>query len=236
MRDPEFFMRRYAPVTTRLAFFDISAAAVAEAVFDRDKEMTERWELPWKVKKVPIESNLAGKLHALLPLSSVRASKLLLSATRSNWSAYIPNGYPLGDIHGEPSFFAEKLKVRTLSIVLSEDVPKKQVGSFQFVLRDARSGPVKTRSVELHKESRWQFRQYGDPLPFEDVEQYRAKKLKDRLTVDMVERYCSHLGIELFDPDFYAGEGHIIHSYPPPNSVFYSEYPNQKQAGPVTAS
>lgn len=236
MRDPDFFLRRYAPVTTHLAFAEMPAAEFAEALFVRTEEITKMWELPWQVKTQLIQGGLASKLEALLPLTSVRSTKDLVSATGSSWAAYIPNGYRGGDAHAEPRFLAGKLKIRTLTVILVEDVPKGQPGSVQFVLRDGRQATEKvtrhgiayeypTRSVVAHKESRWEFSEDGERLPFEEVGQYQAKKIKDRLTFEMVERYCGHLGIELFDPDFYAGAGYIIHSYAPPNASFYPEYP-----------
>lgn len=238
MRDTEFFLRRYAPVTTQMAFVEMPADDFAEALFARTEEITKMWELPWQVKKQFLQGDLGNKLNALLPLTSVRSTKNLVSATKSNWATYIPNGYRGGDVHSAPSYLAGKLKIRTLTVILVEDVPGEQPGSVQFVLRDGRQATEKetrhgimyecpTRSVVAHKESRWEFSEYGEPLPFEEVGQYQAKKIKDRLTFEMVERYCGHLGIELFDPDFYTGAAYIIHSYPPPNTVFYPEYPNE---------
>jgi hypothetical protein len=236
MRDPDFFLRRYAPVTTTIAFFEMSPRPLAEAVFARSEEINRMWQLPWKAKMERADGDLTKKLDALLPLTSAQSSKVLLSGTKSGWSTYIPNGYPTNDVHTEPRFLGQQLGVRTLSIVMVNDEPKGQPGSLQFVLRDIRDGAVKTRSIVVHKESRWEFREDGDPLPFEELEKCRAKKITDRLTVDMIERYAAHLGIHLFDPYFYAGEAHVVHTCPAPNAVFYPEYPHQKDARGVLAS
>jgi len=239
MRDTDFFLRRHAPITTHMAFVEMPAADFAEALFVRTEEITKMWELPWQVKKQSIRGSLASKLNELLPLTSVRSTKELVSGTNSNWATYIPNRHSGGDVHSAPSYLAGKLKIRTLTVILVEDVLRGQPGSVQFVLHDGHQAKEKVtrhgiiyecsaRSVVAHKESCWQFSEYGDRLPFEEVDQYQAKKIKDRLTFEMVERYCGHLGIELFDPDFYAGVGYIIQSYPPPNAVFYPEFPNEK--------
>lgn len=238
MRDLDFFLKQYAPVTTQMAFFEMPAIDFAEALFLRTEEITKMWELPWQVKKRAVHGGLHGKLQALLPLTSVRGSKTLVSETQSNWSAYIPNGHRGGDVHAEPTYLAGKLGIRTLTVVLVEDVPQGQPGSIQFIFRDGRNAvEVKTRygtmyesttrSISVHKEGRWEFSQHGNPLPFEEIENYDAKKIKDRLTLEMIERYCDQLGIKLFDPTFYAGDGFVIDSYPPPNTTYYSEYPNQ---------
>ncbi|MBX3585258.1 MAG: hypothetical protein KF796_01350 [Ramlibacter sp.] len=226
-------------MTTQMAFVEMPAAEFAEALFVWKDEITKMWESSWQVKKQFIQGTLASKLDALLPLTSVRSSKDLVSGTKSSWAAYIPNGFRGGDAHSAPSYLAGKLKIRTLTVILVDDVPAGQPGSVQFVLRDGRRATEKvtrhgimyecpTRSVVAHKEGRWEFGEHGDRLAFEEVEKYQARKIKDRLTFEMVERYCGQLGIELFDPDFYAGAGYIIQSCPPPNAVFYPKYPNEK--------
>ena len=131
MRDPNFFMTRYSPVTTQMAFVDGPADAFAEVVAARAETLTRMWELPWQVKKQCAQGCLEKKLDALLPLTSVRSSKPLVSATKANWSAYTPNGSQGGDVHSEPSYLAGKLGVRTLTVVLVEDVPNGQPGSVQ---------------------------------------------------------------------------------------------------------
>lgn len=185
-----------------------------------------------------MNGELSEKLHALLPLTLVRPTKTLVSQTSSRWSAYIPNGYPLGgDVHAEPSHLSGVLKIRTLTVIMTEDVLGSQPGSMQFVYRDGtKAKPIETkygiqyetpsRAVYAHKESKWEFGAHGDALPFEELDAYTAKKIKDRLTVKMIERYCRSLDIELFDPDFYAGAGFIIHTYAPPNAKFFHSFPN----------
>lgn len=84
-----------------------------------------------------------------------------------------------------------------------------------------------SRSIMAHTESSWEFSENGERLPFEDVDKYQRKRIRDRLTAEMIERYCGSLGIELFNPDFYMGESYIICRYPPPNAAFYPEYPNK---------
>lgn len=144
MRDPDFFLKRYAPVTTQMAFVEMPAAEFAEALFLRTEEIAKMWELPWRVKKEFLTGSLADKLNALLPLTSVCSTKDLVSSTKSNWSAYIPNGFRGGDAHSEPRFLAGKLRIRTLTVVFVEDVPSGQPGSVQFVFRDGRQTTEKS--------------------------------------------------------------------------------------------
>lgn len=48
------------------------------------------------------------------------------------------------------------------------------------------------------------------PLPFEEIEAYKNKKLKDRLTPEMLQRYANALGIRPYDEDFYGNRAFIV--------------------------
>lgn len=85
-------------------------------------------------------------------------------------------------------------------------------GAVQFQL----FGPVQTdwlnyiRTISVANDgTRWGFEAGGTPQDFEDPHAYRARRVRDRFTSEMLERYCKALGIELFDVRSYG-----------PNSVF----------------
>ena len=59
----------------------------------------------------------------------------------------------------------------------------------------------------LHDGDRWRFDMVGEPLPFEDVERYRARRVRDRFPHDLLDRYLQELGVSVFDADFYMPEG-----------------------------
>ncbi|MFT3777546.1 MAG: hypothetical protein QM772_04565 [Ottowia sp.] len=222
-----------------MAFFEMAAGDLADFVFKRTVEINQRFDLPGDVQKLPTEGKLEEKLEKLLPLTGPISDKVLISETSSNWCAYIPNGINGGDVHSQPDYLAGILRVRSVSIVLNTDVPNKRLGSVQFVFRDGqKASPVQTRhgtqyrypvrSIAAHKESRWEFHSSGDPLAFEETEKYASRSIKDRLTIDMVERYCASLKIEIFDPDFYSGYGCIVNSYNPPDGQRLENFPARK--------
>ena len=67
------------------------------------------------------------------------------------------------------------------------------------------------RSVgALHDGTRWCFEVQGTVQPYEEVDQYSARKIRDRFTPEMLERYCSALGIRIFDETFYRGPGLLV--------------------------
>ena len=50
---------------------------------------------------------------------------------------------------------------------------------------------------------RWVFGQSGEPFPFEKLEQYQARRVRDRFTFDMLKEYLRHLGLSPFEENFY---------------------------------
>lgn len=59
--------------------------------------------------------------------------------------------------------------------------------------------------------SRWEFVEVGEPLPFEDVDRYRVRPTRNRLSSDLLADYLGHLGIRPFDDDFYTGPARLVH-------------------------
>lgn len=67
----------------------------------------------------------------------------------------------------------------------------------------------------------WEFSASGNVQPFEEVDRYEAEQIRDRVTPDMLERYCRALGIDLFNADFYGPKGMLFVNKGP----FVSEAP-----------
>jgi hypothetical protein len=59
--------------------------------------------------------------------------------------------------------------------------------------------------------TRYHFEQFGTVQPWEEPEHYTARRKRDRLTPEMIERYCRALGIDdVFNPDYYSGPSVFI--------------------------
>lgn len=214
MRDEEFFLRRYSRGETPMAdffFYEMPAEALAEALYQRQCEVQiMREESVEVVTKRTVQGSLAEKLASLLPLGN-DCRKELITGTRSGWAAYFKDRYGVGAGDStQPGYMCQILQTRMLRVGFTKDIPNDQPGGAYFSVYDWRGGEEKVRYVYAHKESRWEFREYGERFPFEETENYSAKKIRDRLTLPMMERYCRHFGIELLDPDFYVGEGYLV--------------------------
>ena len=238
MHDMDLFLHRYAPATTQMDFFEIAYPDLVTYLYQRKHDLAIRWESPEMPKQIETGKRLEEKLQQLLPLTHLN-NKTLISSTQSAWCVYIPNNIHGGDVHSQPDFISEELGIRRVTVVMVKDIPKNQPGSMQFVYTDGTQakwipsddpnrGHHETpgRVVLAHHESRWEFETWGEPFPFEEIERYAAKRIKDRLTPDMIGRYCSHFGIDLFNPDFYTGEACILETYAHPDAERVWQYPN----------
>ena len=58
-----------------------------------------------------------------------------------------------------------------------------------------------------HDVDGWTFDEGGKLQPFEEAEAYKKRRIQDRFTFEMLERYCKALGIELNQDDFYGSKG-----------------------------
>lgn len=54
----------------------------------------------------------------------------------------------------------------------------------------------KERIILAYKEDRWVFYEVGDPLPFEDVELYKKRYIRDRLNNNIIYSYLLKNGID----------------------------------------
>ena len=238
MRDPEFFLHRYAPTTTTLAFLEVPYAELVDFIvqWERKRDVVNDRRVP--VQKIDIGGTWEQRLNSLLPLNR---SKVMVSETQSNWCVYVNNSPNGTDLYADPPYLCEKLGVREIAVTLVRDIPKIKPGSTQFLYEDyTRAEKVLSatgtgwcdqfprRYIAAHHESRWEFVDQGDPLPFEEIEQYQARRIKDRLTPEMVERYCSHFGIDLFNPDFYSGRACVFERWVHPERRKLLHFPNQQ--------
>jgi hypothetical protein len=66
------------------------------------------------------------------------------------------------------------------------------------------------RSVGVINDGRWTFVSEGTVQPFESIERYAAKRVRDRFDAELLEKYSAALGIRLLDPTFYGPEGIVV--------------------------
>ena len=66
--------------------------------------------------------------------------------------------------------------------------------------------------VAMNDGGSWLFSADGIPQPFEEPESYKARRIADRFTDEMLERYCKALDIRLFDEAFYGMKACVLNT------------------------
>src|SRR5580704_2075416 len=162
-----------------------------------------------------VSGPLSRALDALLPLS-LPATKRLFVPTASGWTAYFDNS-TLGSDPDAALFMLpqrDRLGCRGLDVTAVPDTlgtkpPREAKGRFgacSFILHgpDVVGDTNIVRGVEVVNDGgRWTFDVEGAPLPFEEPEAYKVKRVRDRFPFELLDRYCRALGLRPFDEDFY---------------------------------
>jgi hypothetical protein len=141
-------------------------------------------------------------------------TKAVVLPTKSQWCAFILNDSISGIPTSTLSSIAQRLKTQCVGITYDDQVEaKEQDRPFGLVFRyyNGRISPIHKRMIYLSKDyGKWDFSQDGEPLPFENVESYQAKKKSERFTKEMIFSYALQLGIRLDNPqEFYLPQNAI---------------------------
>jgi hypothetical protein len=166
------------------------------------------------VEVLPVSGSLEQVLSRLLPLNSGEPQRELFIPTRSAWTAYVENGWTGTDAASPMSYMARRLSCRGLRVVAVPHTLRGNQGRYGAVMLEmygpAQPGKISNTVRALGASNdggRWVFDQSGEPFPFEQVEQYQARKVKDRFTFEMIKDYLRHLGLSPFEEDFYMPPG-----------------------------
>jgi hypothetical protein len=202
-----------APVTFRWGFVEAPLAEVERAYV--------KWVtgLGFAVESVAARGNLGEALRLLEPLTNLRWKEIIIG-TSTTWTSLFDDGIRGGDPHSTVATLCKTLHCRGLTIrcipstkkVSDRELPGVYgVVSFTLFADHETDWLNQERAVEVIEDGGvWSFAEGGVRQPFEELENYDDPVVTNRLTPEMLERYCSALGIRLFDPSFYGPEGFLI--------------------------
>lgn len=201
---------RWAPVTSTLGFLETRAEHTARVFTSwlsglQDSRGTA-------VHMRPVSGSREQVLSALLPLTNAERRRYLFVPTHSPWTAYIDNGWEGTDASSRMPHMARTLGCRGLRVVTVPHTLRKDKGRYGAVMLDVfsphQTGPQYLRTIYASNDGgRWVFGQSGAPFPFEQLERYQARRVRDRFTFDMLKQYLHHLGLSPFDEHFYLPPG-----------------------------
>ena len=90
----------------------------------------------------------------------------------------------------------ERLKCESINcVVATKNCPYPKM-SFYYTNLDGEE-----RVVMALKEDRWTFFQQGEPLPFENLDYYNNKRIKDKINFEIIKEYLLKLGIDFYKMD-----------------------------------
>ena len=203
---------RLAPITTSIGFIEFELADIVDQFIAWHTQLLQLMSIDGSVSSTEAVGVLPYVLRKLLPLRMADITRYLFIPTNSAWTAYIDNSYR-GTDPAAIGYLAERLKCRTLWIYAAphtlrkSGVPRRgRQGALIFELYGAEPTHLQNviRLIRLENDAgKWSFAQHGQPLPFEDLEQYRAKQVRDRFPFETFCAYLENLGITPFSENFY---------------------------------
>lgn len=204
---------RFAPITTQIGYLELPLQE-ATVVF-------EQWQrsLYGRVDVSDLREGFPESLRSLEPLvGGARPRKLLVGV--GNWTAYFDNSLrgtdpesPIGHISRTAPCSGVQILTAPHTIGLHGN--EGRAGGLLFRLFGPLEGEflnyVRTVSV-IWDGTRWVFDAVGTPQAFEETERYTARRVRERFTSDMLERYCQALGLDVFNHTVYGPKAVLFHT------------------------
>jgi hypothetical protein len=194
---------RWAPVTSEMGFLETDAERAARAFAAWQQGLLVEDGVTVAVR--PVTGSLEQILSSLLPLTDSERQRHLFIPTQSPWTAYLDNSHRGTDAASAMGYMAETLGCRGLRVVAVPHTYRKGEGRYGAVMLDV-FGPHRTAWLNYvrvlgasNDGGRWVFDQSGEPFPFEKVERYQERRVRDRFTFDMLKEYLGHLGLSPFE-------------------------------------
>jgi hypothetical protein len=182
----------WSPVSHDLGLIQLPVADVV-------RHLTE-WHLEHGTRYVRTESltSLEDAFRSLLPLTNAKTRRLFLPTT-AGWTACFQNGIQGSDPFPAMSFLAGRANVLAMRVCIQRSAPYPATIWEVYAPRETR------RSLAaVNDGGKWVFHSSGEPYPFEEVPAYSAKRVRDRFTPAMLERYLdAGFGLRPFEDSFY---------------------------------
>jgi hypothetical protein len=201
----------FAPVTFRFGFVEASFPSLCDAFEQWHRDIDAKFAVKTEFSNIvaPLETALLSLQPLTTPLD-----RYLLVETKSNWTAIFANGLRVNDVFSPVSHLPLRLNCRGLEVGYAPDRSKSDRkdlirvwGHALFALY----GPSNTdclnriRYLSVSNDVRgWSFSESGDVQQYEELDACKKRRVQERLTFEMLERYCRALGIDVNQLDFYG--------------------------------
>jgi hypothetical protein len=201
---------KFDPITKEIGFLECDIDLVAAAYHSWTTEVLHPLEM--SVEANSISGNLGTVLHHLIPRTTPTPCRFVFVPTKSNWTAYFDNSRLGTDSSGVINVLTEKLNCRGIRAVhVLNTLPRKPLketrGRFGATIFEVYANGKAVRILYAANDGgKWKFGQSGAPFPFEETQNYNAKKISEKFTGVMLDNYLQQLGIKAFEDNFYTLE------------------------------
>lgn len=204
----------YAPVTWHVGLVNACAKAAVEALAEWRREIGN------EVKVTAGVGGIGAAVATLAPFAVGSQPREVVIDNNDSWSAIFVSAALLPDVQGAVRALAQRLSVTGLLISMREE-SLLGYGDVRFTRYEPETSAVadiarSARSVQLHQDgARWKFVESGSPLSFEEIAAYNQRRPRNRLTKEMILRYCNALGVAPDDENANASQFASISSSRP---------------------
>ena len=205
------FDGKYAPLTDGMAFIEAHIEDVVKAFYRWIENITMPDK---KTSKQKHEGTFEALLIKSLPFKY--PWKDIFFETKSRWTGFYQNIGRTEISHASVVGRYANAQVIGAEAWISDHGRKVNGWGGAFYLF---KGNDLIRHMMLSDQDRWEFDNFGEPFPFEDVEKYKEKFIRNRFTPEMLDKYLKEFGIDFFNEDFYMPPGstaYIIEQIRPP--------------------
>lgn len=195
----------WEPYTSRIQFIEASFEAVSKEFALWMDEIRREYQREYQM------SEHRGSLATLLANLDPHwwPSKDLLVEAGNGWTAVFSNGADtyLAD------YLSRRMGVRGVATTFSVDIVHRgEIWNYGGTIFELLDKGESVRLIQVTRQSSgWDAVLVGTELPFEESVRYQARIKRERFDIEMLNRYCSALGITRSDNAFY-GPRALLHT------------------------
>lgn len=100
-------------------------------------------------------------------------------------------------------------QTNTPAMIVCMTTPDDEYPSWSFSLYER--GEMRRHVQAFLDSDAWKFHTHGDPMPFENLDYYRRRRIRDRLSREILAEYLLALGWDIGDDRFWSSEEPAIY-------------------------